>query len=288
MVALRVPQAAAVDLQPHIWQQVKSQPSLDFQGVWWKTIKKEERGKMQSSEQSGKIWQWEISWVQIWGNRKSLFYFVLKPKPQTSTLWIVAIWLSNESSLQSCQDDKGVYLVHCNRYERCHLPQPCPSRPQGKLLLLRTCKSKGVVNARSTLVIWVQNSIIFCFSSKLRHFLEKSLEDTVASWSWLAGSQIWLILNGLLETRERVIDFCKTGEEGFPSKSLLSKHTLGCLQIKGDFTVRWCLLSNMQITFNNQPTNPSSSSSFNSVPLSTPEQSKAHQCVWRNCNIVPF
>ena len=40
MVALRVPQAAAVDLQPHIWQQVKSQPSLDFQGVWWKTIKK--------------------------------------------------------------------------------------------------------------------------------------------------------------------------------------------------------------------------------------------------------
>ena len=43
----------------------------------------------------------------------------------------------------------------------------------------RTCKSKGVVDARSTLVMWVQNSIIFCFSSKLRHFLEKSLEDTV-------------------------------------------------------------------------------------------------------------
>ena len=124
----------------------------------------------------------------------------------------------NESSLQSCQDDKRVYLVHCNRCERCHLPQPCPSRPQGKLILLRTWKSKGVVDARSTLVIWVQNSIIFCFSSKLRHFLEKSLEDTVASWSWLAGSQIWLILNGLLERMERVIDFCKTGEWGFPLK----------------------------------------------------------------------
>ena len=240
---------------------------------------------MQSSEQSGKIWQWEISWVQIWGNRKSLFYFVLKPKPQTSTLWIVAIWLYRAVKMTRGFILSTAIAVNVAIFHSHALPDH-----RVNFSYFRTCKSKGVVDARSTLVIWVQNSMvrgprfqgsvprsrtwraprlllfsIFCFSSKLRHFLEKSLEDRVASWSWLAGSQIWLILNRLLETRERVIDFCKTGEEGFPSKSLLSKHTLGCLQIKGDFTVRWCLLSNMQITFNSQPTNPSCSNCFNCV-----------------------
>ena len=54
----------------------------------------------------------------------------------------------------------------------------------------------------------------------------------------------------------------KPGKRILPSKSLLSKHTLGCLQIKGDFTVRWCLLSNMQI-------NPQHQNPF-SVPTTQP------------------
>ena len=304
MVALRVPQAAAVDLQPHIWQQVKSQPSLDFQGVWWNN-KKNERGKMQSSEQSGKIWQWEISWVQIWGNRKSLFYFVLKPKPQTSTLWIVAIWLYRAVKMTrgfilstAIAVNVAIFHSHALPDHRVNFSYLEPANPKALLMLNRLWSfgsripwsgvrgSKGLFQevgpeepqdfSCSQYFASLPN-----WGTFLRNPWRIQLHRGV---DWLARRFGWFWTDYWRQGRELLIS-AKQGKRVSPQSPFCPNTLSAVCRLRG--------ISRSGGAFYQICKSPSTANQQTlpvrtvSIALSTPGQSKTHQCAWRNCNIVP-
>ena len=106
MVALRVPQAAAVDLQPHIWQQVKSQPSLDFQRGLVKNNKKRRKGK--------NAIQWTVWQDLAMGNKLSLNM----RQPEVTVLLCIKTEATNKHLMNCCyMTFKWVLFTELSRWQ---------------------------------------------------------------------------------------------------------------------------------------------------------------------------